>query len=75
MLTVSGSVVAGTYITANVTGSGGSGGTMVVSNNTNVGSQTISAASNVETKFYCRGSALPGELVKISSTTNAGGSN
>ena len=74
-VTAVGSVVAGTQITDTISGAGGSGAVMVVNNNTNVGSQTISAASNVETKFYCRGSALPGELVKISSTTNAGGSN
>ena len=74
-LNATGSVVAGTQITDTISGAGGSGAVMVVNNNTNVGSQTISAASNVETKFYCRGSALPGELVKISSTSNAGGSN
>ena len=66
-LTVSGSVVAGTVITANVTGAGGSGGTMVVSNNTVVSSTAISvAASNVETKWFATTSALAGELVKIS---------
>lgn len=65
VLTVSGSVVAGTSITANVSGSGGSSGTMVVNNNTNVGTQTISAASNVETDFWCLSSGLVGELVKI----------
>jgi hypothetical protein len=75
VLNVSGSVVAGTSITANVTGSGGTGGTMVVNNNTNVGSQTISALSTVETGWYATTSGLPGELVKISSwvgTFNAG---
>ena len=66
-LNATGSVVAGTQITANVSGSGGSAGTMVVNNNTVVSSQTISALSNVETKWYARSSALPGELVKISS--------
>lgn len=71
LLTVSGSVVAGTYITANITGSGGTGGTMVVNNNTVVGSQTISvAAINVETKFIAMSSGLTGELVKISSMAN-----
>lgn len=66
LLVVSGSVVAGTQITANVTGTGGSGGTMVVNNNTNVTSQTIAAISNVETSWVARSSGLPGELVKIS---------
>lgn len=66
-LNATGSVVAGTQITANVSGSGGSAGTMVVNNNTNVGSQVISAVSNVETKWFARSSGLAGELVKISS--------
>lgn len=65
-LNATGSVVAGTQITANVTGSGGSGGTMVVNNNTVVSSQTISAVSNVETPWYALNSALVGEVVKIS---------
>jgi hypothetical protein len=47
----------------------------VVDNNTLVTSQVISAVSNVETKFYCRSPGLAGEIVKISSSTNAGGSN
>jgi hypothetical protein len=74
-LNATGSVVAGTQITYSVSGGGGSGAVMIVNNNTGVSSQTISAVSNVETKFYCRGSALVGEVVKISSTPNAGGSN
>ena len=65
-LNATGSVVAGTQITANVTGAGGTGGTMVVNNDTNVGSQTISAVSNVETSWIARSGGLPGELVKIS---------
>jgi len=59
-------VVAGTSITALGTGTGGLG-TYVVNNNTVVGSTAISSVSNVETNFYCRSSALPGELMKISS--------
>lgn len=72
LLAATGSVVAGTYITANVTGAGGTGGTMVVTNNTVVSSQAINvAATNVETKYTCESSGLPGEIVKISSYTNA----
>jgi hypothetical protein len=66
-LTVSGSVVAGTHITANVSGSGGSGGTMVVDNNTNVGSQTIASAANVETKWTAASAGIPGALIKMTS--------
>jgi hypothetical protein len=65
-------VVAGTVITANLTGSGGTGGTMVVNNNTVVSSTTITASLAVETKFFARSTGLVGELVKISSTSDAG---
>ena len=75
VLNATGSVVAGTTITAALTGTGGSGSTFVVDNNTVVGSQVISSQSNVETGFYVRSSALPGELMKISSTPLAGGNN
>jgi hypothetical protein len=72
-LNATGSVVAGTTITQLLTGNGGSGSTFAVDNNTVVGSQTISALTSVETKFYARSVGGPGELVKISSWTNAGG--
>lgn len=72
-LKASGSVVAGTRVTQILTGAGGSGSTLVVDNNTVVGSQAIDSLSSVETKFICRSAGLPGQLVKISSTTNAGG--
>jgi hypothetical protein len=72
ILNATGSVVAGTTITANVTGSGGTGGTMVVNNNTNVGSQTISAVSNIETKFFARSGGPAGAIIKMSSTSLAG---
>jgi hypothetical protein len=72
-LTVSGSVVAGTSITANVTGTGGSGGTMVVNNNTNVGSQTISSAANVETKWTATSAAGPNGTVKVTSWVGSQG--
>lgn len=71
VLTGSG-VVSGSKITANISGSGGTGGTMVVDNNTVVASTTITASEAVETKFFARSSGLPGELVKISSYSNAG---
>jgi hypothetical protein len=73
-LNATGSVVAGTQITANVTGSGGTGGTMVVSNNTVVSSQTISAVGNVETPWYALNDALAGEIVKISAPVAGYGS-
>jgi hypothetical protein len=66
-LTVSGAVVAGTVITDNISGTGGSGGTMVVTNNTVVSSQTISTSANVETKFVAKSAGAPGALIKISS--------
>jgi hypothetical protein len=66
-------VVAGTTVTQNLTGSGGSGGTMAVNNNTVVGSTTITASLAIETKFYARSTGLAGEVVKISSNTDAGG--
>lgn len=59
-------VVAGTTITALGTGTGGLG-TYIVNNNTVVSSTTISATSNVETKWIAMSTAGPGELVKISS--------
>lgn len=66
--TISGSsVVAGTTITAPITGAGGTGATMAVNNNTVVSSTTITvAAINVETKFIAMSSGAAGELLKIS---------
>lgn len=72
-LNATGSVVAGTKVTQLLTGTGGTGSTFAVDNNTVVSSQTISSVGNVETKFYARSSAAAGGLVKISSTTLAGG--
>jgi hypothetical protein len=62
-------------LTQALTGTGGSGSTFVVDDNAVVSSTTIATTSNVETKFYCRSAGLAGEVVKISSTPNAGGSN
>jgi hypothetical protein len=62
-----------TIITANIAGSGGTGGTMVVNNNATVGSGTITASLAVETQFYARSTGLVGEPVKISSFKDAGG--
>lgn len=59
-------VVAGTAISALGTGTGGAG-TYIVDNNTVVASATISAGTTVATKWFARSTALPGELVKISS--------
>lgn len=59
-------VVAGTAITANLTGSGGTGGTMVVNNNTVVSSTTITASTAVETKWFAMSVGDAAELVKIS---------
>jgi hypothetical protein len=70
VLAATGSVVAGTTITAAISGTGGAG-TYVVNNNTAVSSQAINvAAVNVETKWYAASNGLPGELVKITSHVN-----
>lgn len=64
--TISGTNVAtGTQIIALGTGTGGAG-TYVVNNNTVVSSTTITATTNVETKWVAMSSGLAGELVKIS---------
>lgn len=73
-LNATGSVVAGTQISANITGAGGTGGTMVVTNNTVVSSQTISAVGNVETPWYALNDALAGEIVKIGAPVASYGS-
>lgn len=59
-------VTAGTIITQLGTGSGGLG-TYYVNLTQTAGSTTISSASDIETKWYVRSSALPGELMKIES--------
>jgi len=66
-LVASGSVVAGTNVTQLLTGSGGNASTFAVDNNTVVGSQSISAVGNVETKWIAMSAGQPGQLVKISS--------
>ncbi len=58
-------VVAGTYVTAFGTGTGGTG-TYIVSNNTVVGSTTITQTTNVETKWYATSAGNNGQLVKMS---------
>lgn len=65
---ISGSgVTAGSKITTLGTGTGGAG-TYIVDPTQTVGSTAISvSALNVETKWICMSSALPGELCKISS--------
>lgn len=72
VLTGSG-VVAGTRTTQLLTGAGGTASTFAVDKNTVVASTTITASLAVETKFIARGTGLPGDPVKMSSTTNAGG--
>lgn len=59
-----GGVVAGTVITALGTGVGGLG-TYYVNKTQTVTSSTITSASNVETKWFVRSTAQPGELMKI----------
>lgn len=59
-------VDAGTKLTQFITGTGGTG-TYAVDSNTVVSSTTITGQSNIETKWYARSYAAPGELVKISS--------
>jgi hypothetical protein len=64
-------VVAGTAITALVSGTGGAG-TYVVNNNTVVSSTAITAATNIETSWYARSFGAAGELVKISNVPGVG---
>lgn len=59
-------VTAGTYITALGTGTGGTG-TYIVSPTQTASSTTVTATTNVQTKFVALSAGLPGELVKISS--------
>lgn len=60
-------VVAGSQITANITGSGGSAGTMAVNFNTVVSSTTITASTAIETKWVALSSGPNGAIVKIGS--------
>lgn len=65
---ISGSgVTAGTTITGFLTGLGGTG-TYLVSIGQTVGSEAISVAAGVETKWYAMSVGAPGELVAISAT-------
>lgn len=59
-------VTAGTVITALGTGTGGTG-TYIVNLTQTVSSESLTATTNVETKWYAMSSGLAGELVKISS--------
>lgn len=63
-------IAAGTYITANGTGTGAAG-TYIVNLTQTISSQAINTAVNVETKYYARSTGLTGELVKISNVPNA----
>jgi hypothetical protein len=73
VLTGSG-VTAGTRVTQVLTGTGGGAGdTLAVDPTQTASSTTIVASIAVETKFIARSTGLPGEPVKISSTTDAGG--
>jgi hypothetical protein len=62
------SVVAGTYISALGTGTGGLG-TYIVSNNTVVSSTTITAALSYQTKWRARSQGPAGGLIKMSTHT------
>lgn len=67
VLTTTGGVTAGTTIIGALTGAGGAG-TYNVQTTQTVGSGAIDVGSvNVETKWICMSSALPGEVCKISS--------
>lgn len=57
----------GQYIVSQLTGSEGGLGTYLVPISETVGSTTITAGTNIETKYYAMSAGLPGELVKISS--------
>lgn len=61
-------VVAGTYITQLITGTGlVNGNTLAVNNATVVASTTISATTNVATKWFAQSGGSTGEYVKMSS--------
>jgi hypothetical protein len=60
-------VAANTSITQLITGTGGTGSTFAVSNNTAVSSSTMGTNSTVETKWYAASAGQPGALVKITS--------
>lgn len=64
------SVVAGTYITALGTGTGGAG-TYVVNNNTVVGSTAITATQYVKTNFFAWSGGASGEPIKIGPLASA----
>lgn len=64
-------VAAGTYIVSQLTGPTGGLGTYIVNLTQTSTSATITAATNIETKYIARSTGLPGELVKMSPTTNA----
>jgi hypothetical protein len=61
-------ITAGTYITALGSGTGGAG-TYAVNIGQSIGSQAINTATNVETSWNVRSSALPGEVFKASRKT------
>ena len=63
-------VAAGTYVTAGITGTGGTG-TYVVNNNTTVSDIAMTVTNNVETKYYAVSSGGVGEIVKVSQHTAA----
>lgn len=63
------SVVAGTYISALGTGTGGTG-TYIVSNNTVVTSTAVTEAVSVQTKFVAMSGGNVGDLIKISHLPN-----
>jgi hypothetical protein len=72
--TLTGTTIAGFSITANVSGSGGSGGTMVTNyTGTTISSQSIGTSANVETKWVAACTGLPGALVKITSWVGSQG--
>lgn len=61
-------VVAGTYVSGFLTGTGGTG-TYLVSNGTTVASTTITVAAGVETKWIALNVAAPGELAILTTHT------
>lgn len=63
-------VTAGMSITQLGTGTGAAG-TYFTNVSQVLSSQAINTSSNIETKYFCRSSGLPGEIVKISPTPNA----
>ena len=74
--TLTGTTIGGTgsSIWSYITGTGGSGSTMVINyTGASLTSQVIDTVSNVETKWYCANSGGPGQTIKMTSWVGSQG--